>query len=243
MKLSRSFQRLAGGLRNLRHGYQPGPSPVTRAISISMVKNEQDVIEPFLRHNRQFFDAMIVLDHGSTDRTAEIIENCARELGGIFFTHIARFDYAQSEYMTAALQYAQSAFFADFVCFLDADEFIPSPDRAAFLQALEVVPVGEASEHEWQTFLPDPAAPPNEGRDWLDDMLFRRAKERPREIKCFIRMGGGTEPDLVVRQGNHGFSVSGRVVRCLPIKSIPLRHFPVRSATQIITREIGRAHV
>lgn len=190
MKLSRLFKKISGRVQDLRYTRQTGPSPVVNAIAISMVKNEQDIIEPFLRHNRQFFDAMIVLDHGSADRTAEIVENCSRELGGIFFTHIARFDYAQSEFMTAALSYAQSTFFADFVCFLDADEFIPSTDRSTFLRDLAVVPVGHASEHEWQTFLPDPAATPNQTRDWLDDMVFRRAAERPREIKGFIRQVG-----------------------------------------------------
>ena len=127
-RLRRPLKRLIGRVRNVTQHCQVGPAPVVQTISITMVKNEQDIIEPFLRHNRQFFDAMIVLDHGSTDRTAEIIENCARELGGIFFTHISRFEYAQSEYMSAALRYVQSTFFADFVCFLDADELTCPPE-------------------------------------------------------------------------------------------------------------------
>ena len=235
-RLRRPLKRLIGRVRNVTQHCQVGPAPVVQTISITMVKNEQDIIEPFLRHNRQFFDAMIVLDHGSTDRTAEIIENCARELGGIFFTHISRFEYAQSEYMSAALRYVQSTFFADFVCFLDADEFISSPDRSAFLKDLSVVPVGHASEHLWQTFLPDPAANGSEPDDWLYYMGFRRIQECPREIKCFIRMAGGNEPELEVRQGNHGFSLNGRVIPRYRIASSPLRHFPVRSATQIITK-------
>ena len=91
-RMKRSVKRLIGKVRALSRPRRAGPGPIVKTVSITMVKNEQDIIEPFLRHIRPFFDAMIVLDHGSTDRTAEIIENCARELGGIFFSHIARFD-------------------------------------------------------------------------------------------------------------------------------------------------------
>jgi SAM-dependent methyltransferase len=236
MKLSRLKRRLIGGLRPQKGVSQDGQGPVLRAISISMVKNEQDVIEPFLRHNRAFLDAMVVLDHGSTDRTAEIIRDCSRELGGIFFTHVARFDYAQSEIMTAALQHVQAACFADFVCFLDADEFIAAKDRASFLSGLSGVPVGEASEHAWQTFLPDPAAGREADGDWLPTMTLRRREERPAYSKCFIRLGGGTDPDLAVLQGNHGFTRAESEVPRHPVPEIPLQHFPVRSAPQIVTR-------
>ena len=234
-RIKRPFKRLIGQARNVMRPHQAGPGPVVQTIAITMVKNEQDIVETFLRHNRPFFDAMIILDHGSTDRTADIVKDCARELGGIFFTHISRFDYAQSEYMSAALRYVQSAFFADFVCFLDADEFVSSPDRAAFLADLSVVPVGHASEHVWENYLPDPTPSDDEEKDWLSYMVYRRVDDRPRE-KCFIRLAGGTEPNLEVRQGNHGFRLNRRPIPAHRIASSPLRHFPVRSAQQIVTK-------
>lgn len=233
--LKRRFRSLAA----LTVTPQAGPGPIVRSICISMVKNEQDVIEPFLRHNRRFFDAMIVLDNGSTDKTREIAFNCARELDGIFVTDLPRFDYAQAEFMTAAMNFAQSAFFADFVCFLDADEFIGAPDRASFEKSLEIVPVGAASKHAWQTFLPDPDAPSDAKIDPLSQLTFRRKKELPRYSKAFLRQGGGFDSTITVQQGNHGFSsttlAEPTVVR---LKDIPIKHFPVRSAEQLLNKGV-----
>ena len=34
-----------------------------------MVRNEADIVEAFVRHNLRVLDAMLVVDHGSTDAT------------------------------------------------------------------------------------------------------------------------------------------------------------------------------
>lgn len=204
-----------------------------------MVKNEQDVIEPFLRHNHPFFDAMIILDNGSTDQTRAIALACARELDGIFVTDLPRFDYAQAEFMTAAMNFAQSAFFADFVCFLDADEFIGTPDRASFEKSLSIVPVGAASRHAWQTFLPDPDAPIDANADPLSQMMYQRSKELPQYFKGFLRLGGGVNSTVSVQQGNHGFTSStSEMPPMVRIKDVPIKHFPVRSAEQLLNKGV-----
>ncbi len=236
MKFAKHFRKLARKPSPQKVFEQPAASPIVRLVSISMVKNEQDVIEPFLRHNRPFLDAMIVLDNGSSDRTAEIVADCARELGGIFFAHLPGFGYTQSEFMTSALHHVQSAFFADFICFLDADEFIGAPDRQAFEKALDRVPVGQSTRHAWQTFLPSPAMPLSQHADFLDYMTHRRIHEQPQYFKSFIRLNGGTEPELVVEQGNHRFSRAGRPVAQHDIADVPLRHMPVRSASQVLMK-------
>ena len=43
-------------------------------FSISMVKNEMDVIESFVRYNLNILDGMIILDNGSTDDTLKILK-------------------------------------------------------------------------------------------------------------------------------------------------------------------------
>lgn len=50
-----------------------------KIVAISMVKNEMDIIESFVRHTLGFADLLIVADHKSTDRTREILESLQAE--------------------------------------------------------------------------------------------------------------------------------------------------------------------
>ena len=50
-----------------------------KIASISMVKNEADIIESFVRHTLRFVDVMYIIDHLSTDNTWIILNNLQAE--------------------------------------------------------------------------------------------------------------------------------------------------------------------
>ena len=50
-----------------------------KIIAITMVKNEMDVIESFVRHTLTFADELIVCEHRSSDATREILESLRAE--------------------------------------------------------------------------------------------------------------------------------------------------------------------
>jgi glycosyltransferase involved in cell wall biosynthesis len=138
--MRRWLRRLVGREERARTDQQA--SPVPRIISLSMVKNEQDIIEPFARHNLAFLDAMIVMDNGSDDETRRILAELMRELPGLVVTDDPAFGYNQAERMARMLAAAQSVYRADYVLFLDADEFIDASSRAEFEAALTKIPAG-----------------------------------------------------------------------------------------------------
>ena len=39
-----------------------------------MLRNEADVVESFVRHNLSLLDGLLVVDHGSSDGTSEILD-------------------------------------------------------------------------------------------------------------------------------------------------------------------------
>ena len=78
-----TLQKLLAGFLARGSDIKATGQPVLPLVCISMVKNEQDIIEPFLRNNAKFFDLMIVLDNGSTDKTRDILFDCAREFGNV----------------------------------------------------------------------------------------------------------------------------------------------------------------
>lgn len=215
--------------------------PLVPAVCISMVKNEQDVIEPFLRHNHRFFDLMIVLDNNSSDLTRPILRDCARELGNVVLVDLPDFAYRQSEIMTNAMHHVQGACFADFVAFLDADEFIDAPDRETFLSCLSTIPVGECALLPWHTFLPDPTATGT--ADPMDAMTLKRRLETPQYFKAIMRFGGAIDQAVIVVQGNHEFKrkVSPNKFKNVvphPMTDLALMHFPLRSLDQMCAKGV-----
>ena len=95
---------------------------------ITMVKNEEDIIESFARHACKIADVLLVADHMSTDKTRSILESL--QLEGF---PIKIYDWLESKMdhgfvLTTFLHRAIDEESADLVIPLDADEFLIKPD-------------------------------------------------------------------------------------------------------------------
>src|SRR5215210_7337582 len=113
-----------------------------KLVAISRVKNEADIIEAFVRHHSFYFDQIIVLDHGSSDATYEILGALQREGLPLVVFREASIGYDQNRYMTKLLHCAVSQFGADWVAPLDADEFIEPPPDLGLANILPREPAG-----------------------------------------------------------------------------------------------------
>jgi SAM-dependent methyltransferase len=232
----------------LRHGFaeagRPAARPATQAaariIGLSMVKNEQDIIEPFIRHNARFLDAMVLIDNGSVDDTRRIIVDCAREIGTVIVSDSKIFAYTQAAQMTRLLQYCQTAFFADFIVFLDADEFISAPDAAGFRAALAAIPPHGAGLMPWRTHILSPLQAANQSEDPPRTMRWRRVIETPLFRKAVLRLDGRYRDDLLLWQGNHHIATNtGDTLPAVDLDNLPLLHFPVRSRAQLCAKAVA----
>lgn len=121
-----------------------------KIASISMVKNEADIIESFVRHTLRFVDVMYIIDHFSTDNTWIILNKLQAEGLPLILSRYMETDYSQSE-VTTNLMWQSIKDGADWVLPLDADEFIVSGNDdvsvdtcRAMLRALDV-----GSLHSW----------------------------------------------------------------------------------------------
>ena len=95
-----------------------------RLVAVSVVKNEADIIEAFVRHTRAWTDHHLIFDHASTDGTREILQALQNEgLPLTLYTdhHLGNLQQARSNFLT---RLAVGSFGADWVFPLDADEFI-----------------------------------------------------------------------------------------------------------------------
>ncbi|MGN6846947.1 glycosyltransferase family 2 protein, partial [Neisseria sp. P0021.S005] len=95
-----------------------------KLISISMVRNENDVIESFVRHNLELMDEMHIIDHGSSDGTREILIQLKEEGLPVFIYQYQALKYNQEQLVNLLMKQLVAKDEAiDFVFPLDADEF------------------------------------------------------------------------------------------------------------------------
>jgi len=209
-----------------------------------MVRNEADIVEAFVRHNLTVLDGLAIVDHGSFDATPEILAALVAE--GLPVT-VARDDstgHHQVDVMTRLVRDVLARTPADFVCALDADEFLKMRSRPLLDRVLQQVPRGMHALVEWQTYVPDFAAADRAGdvRDCIAGAR-RLAHERHGLFKVVVARDFLRAPARI-SAGNHtvvpladaaGAPRSNPHARLAP-EVLALAHLPVRSRDQFIAK-------
>jgi hypothetical protein len=210
-----------------------------RLIGITMVRNEVDVIECFVRHNLGVLDGLAVVDHGSFDGTSEVLAKLKAEGLPLQITYDADPAYRQSQTMTRLARQALASDAADFVFALDGDEFLKVESRPALERALAAVPAGMHAAMHWLTYVPDAfddAAGFGPGHLW-----WRLKTERQILVKVIVGRALLERPTDAIAKGNH--AVSSEAATSQPHARlrqdvVALAHCPVRSRAQLEAKVI-----
>ncbi|MFQ6537080.1 MULTISPECIES: glycosyltransferase family 2 protein [Aphanothece] len=204
--------------------------PNSLVIGFGLVKNEEDIIEAFVRHNLHYCTALFLADNGSSDCTAEILTRLIEEGLPLAVVQDPVFPHAQSQKMTELMHRLALASDADFLIPLDADEFIQAESRSEFLAQLQQIPLGGCGLLPWRTYLP------MDQRTTVLQKRFscHRAAEHPQYYKVVVRSIRTTEVfRLYLDQGSHNLLCDLDPVSARPIDPLALAHLPVRSSLQI----------
>jgi hypothetical protein len=210
-------------------------------LAIAMIKNEADIVEAFVRHNLSLMDLMVVIDNGSTDGTREILTSLQREGLPLVVFDDPIFGYYQSEKVTHVYRKVVPVFNPELVWFLDADEFIHAPSRAALDAAFAAVPAGTGVLLPWRTHLPDAVVDPARVlADPLGAMPDRRRREEPTYYKVVMRRDPRDDERLVIEQGNHNVRFTdGTRPPVRAMEGVCVVHLPVRSVEQLSAKVIN----
>ena len=96
-------------------------------IVVSMIRNEEKLIESSIRYWLSFADRVIVYDHNSTDGTPEILSALREEYPDRVIAYVPDFDvgieYVQKQLTEGMLREAFLRYHADLAFPLDADEY------------------------------------------------------------------------------------------------------------------------
>lgn len=213
---------------------------MNKIVLVTMVKNEADIIESFVRHSLTFADEIIVADHMSNDRTREILANLLQEGLPLTIHDLHEVELAHGLVMTKLMWEAIEEHGADIVLPTDADEFLVNTETEESCRSiLGRLDTGRVHLLEWRLYEP---LHQHEGEA---EFLLSRPCKRGRSLasgqKCIVGAKAAREQHFQLTQGCH-YAFWGELQgerRQVPMESVPFihaAHFHWRSDEQYASK-------
>ena len=207
----------------------------TKIYSISMVKDEEDIIESFIRFNSLIIDKFFILDNGSTDNTNGILNLLKKE--GFDIEILSDTDtefnlmYKTNELLHRILrEYEQ----ADFIIPLDADEFIIEKSGGNAKHIISCLEQNKVYYYEWLSFVPSSAQMLKEAfvPARMDTVRVAEKEQKKIIIPCSI-----INDSFIIKNGSHDYFCDSEYEHEY-IPSLKLAHYPIRSIEQYTVKSI-----
>ncbi len=199
-------------------------------VAVTRVLNEEDIVEALVRHHAALVDHHIILDNGSTDRTLEILQNLTCEGLALTVLQCKSSIFSETQFNTWLYAHAVRVHAADWVLFLDADEFIDARRIGDLRAYLAQVPAGHLSLGV-ELINYDAPSPATDADINVVARFSRRTRAPIGVWKVFVR--GSTDAGRIqVDAGNHVIRLDGQFVEPLRQHDMLLAHYPNRSPFQ-----------
>ena len=211
-----------------------------RLVGIAVIRNEADIVEPFVRHTLALLDALLVVDHASTDGTRDVLLALVREGLPLQVHGDEVLANLQQKRCRLLFEKAWAEQAADWVLPLDADEILVVRDREhleAELAAADGQPLALPLLNYCAT----------QGDDESLTNPLRRIQYRAAAnttVKLCLPRTLVWDERLVVGKGNHAVIFDGRALPARRADGVALAHFALRSpaqqAVRIVTGELQK---
>lgn len=211
-------------------------------VAISMIGNEADVVECFVRHTLTFVDRLVIILHRSVDGTADIVRSLKEEGLPVQIEPVRFEGFSQGAEMShlakALFALTDSTKRAKYVVPLDADEFLKLPSKDYLYRALPAVPGEYFAAARWQNYLPmrvEDLANANT----LKALTYCRNDDTNPIYKVMLN-ASFLHDQANLLEGSHCVMLEapggGTTAPCMELKAIRLAHFPVRSPFQLVRK-------
>jgi hypothetical protein len=127
-----------------------------KLVAVSVVRNESDIVEAFVRHTAAWVDHHLIIDCDSTDGTRQILATLLREGMRITLFTGNEENIGTQLGIDHLRQIAFATHGANWVLTLGADEFLAGSARAALEQQLASVPADHAVSVAARSYVPTP---------------------------------------------------------------------------------------
>ncbi len=208
-----------------------------RLVAVSIVKNEADIIEPFVRHTLAWVDHHLIFDHDSTDGTREILAALQREgLSLTLYTDdaLGNLQQARSNFLTRV---AAQSFAADWILPLDADEILAGPGRTALQQTLAGLVATRSASLPLLNYFPTAGDDAQAGNPLL--RLRYCESSAPRTRKIMVPRSVALDAGITAGKGSHALYRGTEPLPDQPLSGeYHLAHLALRSPQHQVLRVV-----
>ncbi len=208
-----------------------------RLIAVSRVLNEDDIIEAFVRHHAPLVDHHLMLDNGSTDRTIEILRSLKQEGMRITVLQNRAPMFAEIRYNTMLFQLAANSLAANWVLFLDCDEFLDERRVPGGLRSR----LGEMQGDEVCLHLPMVWYHPTGNDDAAEPIVPVRVRRREPKFADIFKLcirGELAAHGVEIDRGNHSAFWRDQQIAARVADDLVLAHYYRRSPWQVVTKGV-----
>ena len=216
-------------------------------VSITLTRNDGDLIEAFVRHHLDVVDRMIIYVHRCSDNTQEILSNLLSE--GLPLD-LRQYDATDGETKGArqitgdvglnrvaalfgkAMKETLERYDPDFILPIDSDEFLTG--MGAPRETIMALPRDAPTGLAWRTYIPTPSDLVGEP-NLLRRVQHRRSMDDARFTKTIVPRAVARRGDAILAPGNHRVmdAETGAFFPQVTSEALWLAHFPVRSERQL----------
>jgi len=209
-----------------------------KGLGFTIVINEEDIIESFVRYHSNILDGMVIWDIGSADRTPDILDKMEKEGLPIYIFRESAGDTVDSERIPKLLQHTIEKFNPDFIFPLDADEFLFSSKNQHPRSLINNLDLNKVYYFKSITYVPKSSD--NTGEGFIPKRIQHAYAE---EYEEYYKVGLSKEKiikhNIRFNIGNHDIQVRQNTEDLLFKEIHPdlkIGHFPIRSSEQIMSK-------
>lgn len=214
---------------------------MNKIVAITMVKNEEDIIESFIRYTLTYADVILVVNHNSDDSTGEILEKLQQEGLPIYVELFVDPRHLQAEVMTKLMYLALEQYDADIIIPLDADEFLlPFDKKMSVRKFLQTMSNKHVITLPW--YIHRLKNINNVSDEFILNLPAIRTSNPNKMSKIMVgKVFLQRNKNMSLRQGNHSLQDDGnssKVIDTIRSEYLYLAHFNIRSEEQYLSKII-----
>lgn len=209
-----------------------------KIISFTMVNNESEIIESFIRYNSNFVDKMVIIDNGCTDNTMEIVHLLQNEGYKIDTYDESLQPYDQFRLDNKYLNIITNKDKPDILIPLDADEFLTGKDNPR--KVIESLTLDQIYYVHWKWYVL--TGKENKDEQFIPKRItYRLSKDAWNSVdgtpvtKVFFPTKYFKKNKLTLTMGHHDVFGNSKIKKC-NLTDISLAHFRAISSMQIISK-------